>query len=226
MRYFSYRKLDATFSPYSAADVGRHHISSVYADWFHQLTGLEIPVAERYPFVHIPDSALQQAKAQLREWGVDTQTTPLVLLNPFAKSHKRAWPLERITELIARMQQQPQWRHACFLVNAMPQELASVNAAIAAAGVAQTRAFSAVDNFFQLPAMLAQCNLIISVETSIMHLANAVHVPVIALMRKKNPEWAPFDSASSTIITVARRSDWVKAISVEQVLQALPARTT
>ncbi|KAB8043360.1 lipopolysaccharide heptosyltransferase family protein [Janthinobacterium aquaticum] len=226
LRYFSYRKLDATFSPYSAADVGRHHISSVYADWFHQLTGLEIPVAERYPFVHIPDSALQQAKAQLREWGVDTQTTPLVLLNPFAKSHKRAWPLERITELIARMQQQPQWRHACFLVNAMPQELASVNAAIAAAGVAQTRAFSAVDNFFQLPAMLAQCNLIISVETSIMHLANAVHVPVIALMRKKNPEWAPFDSASSTIITVARRSDWVKAISVEQVLQALPARTT
>lgn len=222
--YFAYRKIDAVLASYDGEDAGEHHISSVYADWFRQLTGLDIPVAERYPFVHIPDSALEQAQEQLASWGVDTQTTPLVLLNPFAKSHKRAWPLERITELIARMQQQPQWRHACFLVNAMPQELASVNAAIAAAGVAQTRAFSAVDNFFQLPAMLAQCSLIISVETSIMHLANAVHVPVIALMRKKNPEWAPFDSANSTVITVARRSDWVKAISVEQVLQVLPAR--
>ena len=111
------------------------------------------------------------------------------------------------------MQQQPKWAGACFLINAMPHDLAKVNAAVAAAGLARTQAFSAVDNFFQLPAMLAQCDLIISVETSIMHLANAVHVPVVALMRKKNPEWAPFDSASSTVLTVAKRNDWVDAIT-------------
>jgi len=220
--YFSYRKLDGALKAYAGQDAGEHHISSIYADWFRQLAGLEIAVAERYPFVQIPPAALQQAQAQLQTWGFDTASAPLVLLNPFAKSHKRGWPLERMTELIKRMQQQERWRHAYFLINAMPQDLARVEASIAAAGVGRTRAFSAVDNFFQLPAMLAQCSLIISVETSIMHLANAVHVPVIALMRKKNPEWAPFDSANSTVLTVARRSDWVDAITVEQVLQALP----
>ena len=221
LHYFSYRKLDAVLVPYAGKDLGEHHISSVYADWFHQLSGIDIPLAERYPFVHIPEAALQQAQAQLASWGFDTRKGPLILLNPFAKSPKRSWPLERIAELIARMQQQAKWADACFLINAMPQELAKVNAMAQARGLQRTHAFSAVDNFFQLPAMLAQCDLIISVETSIMHLANAVHVPVIALMRKKNPEWAPFDSVNSTVLTVARRNEWVKAISVDQVLQVI-----
>jgi heptosyltransferase-3 len=81
--------------------------------------------------------------------------------------------------------------------------------------------FSAEENFFQLPAILSLCDLIISVETAVMHLANAVHVPVIALMRQKNPEWAPIDQANSTIITVAGRNDWVDAITVDQVMAAL-----
>ena len=221
LHYFAYRKLDALLTPYAGQDAGEHHISAVYADWFRQLTGLEIPMAERYPYVHLPEQALQQAQQQLAAWGFDTRQGPLILLNPFAKSHKRGWPLERITELITRMQQQPKWADACFLIKAMPHDLAKVNAVVAGAGLARTQAFSAVDNFFQLPAMLAQCDLIISVETSIMHLANAVHVPVVALMRKKNPEWAPFDGANSTVLTVARRNDWVEAISVERVLQAI-----
>ena len=219
--YLAYRKIDAVLASYAGQDAGEHHISSVYADWFHQLTGLDIPATERYPYVDIPEQALQQAQEQLAAWDFSPRRGPLVLLNPFAKSHKRSWPLERIAELIARMQTMPKWENACFLINAMPQELAKVNAVVQAHKLPRTQAFSAVDNFFQLPAMLAQCDLIISVETSIMHLANAVHVPVVALMRKKNPEWAPFDSDNSTVITVARRSDWVKAISVEQVLKAI-----
>jgi hypothetical protein len=77
------------------------------------------------------------------------------------------------------------------------------------------------ENFFQLPAMLACCDLIISVETAVMHLANAVQVPVIALMRQKNPEWVPVDRDHSTVITAPGRRDWVKAVSVEQVMKAI-----
>jgi ADP-heptose:LPS heptosyltransferase len=85
----------------------------------------------------------------------------------------------------------------------------------------RTELFSAEENFFQLPAVLEQCDLIVSVETAVMHLANAVHVPVIALMRQKNPEWAPIDKANSTVITALQRRDWVKAISVDQVMKAI-----
>jgi ADP-heptose:LPS heptosyltransferase len=54
-----------------------------------------------------------------------------------------------------------------------------------------------------------------------MHLANAVHVPVIALMRQKNPEWVPIDSANSTVIKTAQRRDWVKEITVDKVMGVL-----
>jgi ADP-heptose:LPS heptosyltransferase len=56
-----------------------------------------------------------------------------------------------------------------------------------------------------------------------MHLANAVHVPVIALMRQNNPEWAPIDRANSTVITVARRGEWVDKINVQDVMAVLTA---
>ena len=57
-----------------------------------------------------------------------------------------------------------------------------------------------------------------------MHLANAVQVPVIALMRCTTPEWVPIDSDNSTVIMLAERDDWVTAIGVADVLAALDAR--
>lgn len=44
---------------------------------------------------------------------------------------------------------------------------------------------------------------------------------MIALMRQKNPEWVPIDSANSTVITAPHRRDWVKAVTVEQVMKAI-----
>jgi ADP-heptose:LPS heptosyltransferase len=64
--------------------------------------------------------------------------------------------------------------------------------------------------------------LVISVETAVMHLANAVHIPVVALMRRRNPEWAPINRAQSTVIMNSNRREWVQAITVPQVLAALP----
>jgi ADP-heptose:LPS heptosyltransferase len=103
----------------------------------------------------------------------------------------------------------------------MPSELSHVQALIASRGLVNTAAFSATDHFFQLPAMLARCDLIVSVETAVMHLANAVHVPVIALMRQKNPEWAPIDRAHSVVITAGKRRDWVNAIPASRVIDTL-----
>ena len=80
---------------------------------------------------------------------------------------------------------------------------------------------SAEENFFRLPAMLVACDLIVSVETAVMHLANAVHVPVVALMHGKNPEWAPIDAVKSTVLATLHRRDWVKAITVWQVMAVL-----
>jgi ADP-heptose:LPS heptosyltransferase len=73
---------------------------------------------------------------------------------------------------------------------------------------------------------MRRCELVISVETAVMHLANAVGVPVIALMRRNHPEWVPIDCAGSTVIMVPDRDDWVTRIGVDDVLAALDARDT
>lgn len=218
----AYRKLDAAIHP---GPDHAQHISDVYAHWFQQISGLEVAAADRLPFVDIPARWQRVAQEQLSAWGFKNDAaghSRLVFINPYAKTRKRCWPLERVAELILAMKQQNQWRNGDFIINAVPQELARARQVIGGYRLERAALFSAEDNFFQLPAILARCDLIISVETAVMHLANAVHVPVIALMRRKNPEWAPIDRASSTVITTRKRRDWIAAITVEQVMKALP----
>ena len=115
------------------------------------------------------------------------------------------------------------WQTAVFIINVVPEELARVKATFAGKDLTGVRFFSAEENFFQLPAVLSLCQLIISVETAVMHLANAVHVPVVALMRQKNPEWTPIDMRNSTVITVAGRDDCIDQLNVGDVMAVLAA---
>ena len=214
-----YRKLDAFIPAYNAASHPDQHISDIYADWFTQLFGITIPHVARYPVLSIPERWMDYAHDQLTAWGFGG--AKVVFLNAYSKSAERSWPLERVIELIRTMRQDPAWRDAGFIVNVVPEDLARARVVFAKHDPARTRLFSAEDNFFQLPAILSLCKLVVSVETAVMHLANAVHVPVIALMRQKNPEWAPIDKRNSTVITVARRDDWVDKIGVDEVMAAL-----
>jgi len=224
--HLAYRKLDAAMPPYMAERNQAQHITDVYAHWFEQLCGLKLNADERFPFVDIPAAWQHYATEKLASWGIQgthpRASGKLVFINPYAKTKKRCWTLEQVAALILALQRQAQWSDTTFIVNAVPQELANARAVLGTHELARTELFSAEENFFQLPVILAQCDLIISVETAVMHLANAVHVPVIALMRQKNPEWVPFDHANSTVITAPHRRDWVKAVTVEQVLKAIP----
>jgi ADP-heptose:LPS heptosyltransferase len=222
-----YRKLDAFIPAYTPASHPDQHISDIYAGWFTQLFGLEIPQAARFPVLDIADRWIDYARTQFADWGfmrADGKPSRVVFVNAFSKSVERSWPLERVIGLIRTMRCEPEWRDAGFVVNAVPEELARARALFAGAGLERTHLFSAEDNFFQLPAILSLCELIISVETAVMHLANAVHVPVIALMRQNNPEWAPIDRANSTVITAPRHGDWVDRIGVQDVMAVLAAR--
>jgi ADP-heptose:LPS heptosyltransferase len=222
-----YRKLDAAIPAYTPASHPDQHISDIYAGWFTQLFGMEIPPAARFPVLDIADKWMDYARAQFADWGfTDVQGRPgrVIFLNAFSKSVERSWPLERIIGLIRTMRCEPDWHDAGFVVNVVPEELERARALFDGAGLERTHLFSAEDNFFQLPAILSLCELVISVETAVMHLANAVHVPVIALMRQNNPEWAPIDKANSTVITAPRHGDWVERIGVQDVMKVLPKR--
>lgn len=225
-KHLIYRKLDAFIPAYTAASHPDQHISDIYAGWFTQLFGIAIPPAARYPVLSIPAQWMDYARKRFASWGFDGAATKVVFVNAYSKSIERSWPLERVIELIRTMQRDDAWRDAGFIVNVVPEDLARARPLFAGHDLAHTHLFSAEDNFFQLPAILSLCKLIVSVETAVMHLANAVHVPVIALMRQKNPEWAPIDKHNSTVITVARRDDWVDKIGVDEVMAALATQAS
>jgi heptosyltransferase III len=222
----AYKKLDAAFDPDGVAERGVH-ISAVYAAWFNRLFGIDSTSFSRMPFVKIPEHWESYAQEQLRLWsfegdsGESAGRPKLIFINPYAKTPKRCWPLERVVDLVSALRTQEAYKDTCFIVNVVPEEMSRAKTFFDAYTLGRMQLFSAQDNFFQLPAILRQCDLIVSVETAVMHLANAVHVPVIALMRQKNPEWAPIDQKNSTVITTANRRDWVKAITVAQVIAAL-----
>ncbi|QRX83570.1 glycosyltransferase family 9 protein [Glaciimonas sp. PAMC28666] len=236
-KHLAYRKLDAALDPDAASRPGLH-ISDIYASWFERLFGFVTLPSARLPFVQIPDRWTDYAKQQLREWGFAresgaTSTAPelkqqskqqskLVFINPYAKTKKRCWPLERVMELATAIRERDGWHDTAIVVNVVPEEMDAAKTFFDHQKLDRFQLFSAQENFFQLPAILHECDLIISVETAVMHLANAVHVPVIALMRQKNPEWAPIDKANSIVVTALNRRDWVKAITVNQVIAVFP----
>lgn len=216
----SYRLLDSAIALGRRGDSNSKHISDIYAERFERLCGLIVPPTERFPFVKIPERWIRQAREQWVKWE-DGSVGRRVFVNPFAKTRKRSWPLERVVELILAMRERSEWSNATFVVNATPEERDRMEEVLRCHVLFDAHCFSAIESFFQLPATLAECDLVISVETAVMHLASAVRVPVIALMRKKNPEWVPFDRERSIVLTAPRRRDWVDAILVSDVLDAL-----
>ena len=220
----AYKKLDAAIRFNGFADTAENaprHITELYAAWFERLFGLRLPPQARLPRVDIPPEWQAGATDYLRAWGFDATGAPLVFINATASNKNRCWPMTRALALIAAMRQAPRWENAWFLLNSMPADFAATEKQIAASGLPRVRAFSANENFFQLPAMLAKSALVITVDTSVMHLAGAVGAPLVALMRRKKPEWTPLDIPPGALVATRQKNGWIKNITVDQVMAAI-----
>jgi ADP-heptose:LPS heptosyltransferase len=142
-------------------------------------------------------------------------------INAFAKNDKRCWPLENLFEVLTLIKQHDNWADINFIVNVDPAEQKRVQKFFASHSINSIVFFSAQYHFFQLPAIISLCDLVISVETSVIHLASALKVPVVALMRQKNPEWVPWDLNNGELVMCAKRSDWIKDIPAKQVVKTI-----
>ncbi len=212
----SFAGLDSKIPRYRPTAKNLMHVSALYASWFEALFQISIPPEERFPFVDIPEQWQQYADRKFSEWNIQDKDFT-IFINGFSKARERTWALWRVVNLVIAIRQRQRWNNMRFIINATPDKLYETRLVLQRMGVDDVYIFSAEENFFQLPAVLAKCHLVISVETAVMHLANAVHVPVVALMRNTTPEWTPVDADNSKVITVTTPFGVVNDISVDEV---------
>lgn len=223
-RRMAKKRLDAFLEVDLSMFDGDYHISQVYQQWFERLFGLTFLPAQRSPFVSIPKEWMSYGKLRFTKWGIapkNKRFNKVVFVNAFAKNVARCWPVDRLVNLIIALQKSEEFEHAYFIINTEPQFYDSVKAFLSNYCLPRVFLFTAHTNFFQLPAIISQCDLVISVETSVIHLASALKIPVVALMRQKNPEWGPFYKNNSKIILTSSRKGWIEDISCQEVIDGM-----
>ena len=221
--YRAYKQLDARIPFDLNKEKQTKHITQIFADWFEQLCGLYVAPQNRQPFVKLSNAWQSYGKLKLLQWGVvhnNERIRPLVFINSFAKSSKRCWTLDRVALLIKSLKTNcPELENAKFVINALPEDVAMVEKMIKKSGLDETIVFTAQESFFQLPAILALADLVISVDTSVVHLATAFKRPLVVLMRTKQVEWKPQDTERTEVI-VAKNGAHVMSIGIDEVVQA------
>ena len=213
----SWKELDISF--YSKPLTKGEHISAVYNSWCEQLAGVTLTPEERLPFVTIPlewqkkaDESLYNIKSEH-----SSQSGKAIFINYIAKDPKRSWRIDQAITLIKELQKTAPYDNSSYIINTTPEKKAEIENILGKSHCTNTVVFSATENFYQLPAMLKACDLIVSVETSIIHLANAVKTPVVALMRRNTPEWDPLDRSITTTLWCAKKNDNIESISPQKV---------
>lgn len=198
------------------------HISDLFNHWFKQIGGFDIPKEDRLPYMDIPQKWLDVATFKLNQLK-KTPDQSIVFINYLAKDPNRSWKLDQALSLIKEMQGLEKWKNTLFILNTTPDQLKSVTKVLNEKKIQNAIPFSAVENFYELPAILKLSTLIITVETSIMHLANAVNTPLIALMRHKTPEWEPLKKEITTVIWCNKKKDKIVDIDVSTIINTIKA---
>jgi heptosyltransferase-3 len=205
------------------------HIADQYAYWFERLVGLIVPQEKRFPSLLIPPAWTLYAKLLFLKWGIDKQSkhfSRVIFINPFANNRKRSWSLDAVLAVVTALRRKDEFGDVSVVIHVLPSQEKQVRAYFNKNSLNNTFLLLAEINFFQLPAVLSLCDFAISVDAAVMHFATALRVPLVALVRRKNPVWGPLATANALVLTPQSRRGSVAGISAAEVLNALEALKT
>jgi heptosyltransferase-1 len=150
------------------------HVIEQYCELADALIGYKTPRLDAtFPCDPI---ATETVTSRLRKHGI----TQFVMLNPGAGWGAKQWPVVRYGQLAQRLAS----RGVRSILNFGPnEETLAREAEAASAGTAQAMAFS----IGELIALTRQTRLFIGGDTGPMHLAAALHIPVVALFGPTDP---------------------------------------
>ena len=140
----------------------------------------------------------------------------VIFINHLSTCKKRDWKRAQLEELLLLLGKR--FPQCLFILNAAPSDFeplnywANNNPKIKHLAI---EAFTAKQNFFELPSLMSLCSLVISVETAIMHLASSLNIKQIALIRQSAKHWRPLNNSQ-----VLKGKQRVDSIAPHEVFNA------
>lgn len=200
----------------------KYHITELYQQRFERLLGLKTTQAEIQPLLKVPEHWQNQMRNWLenekRKYKAGQKT---VFINYLSTNKKRDWSFEQARDLIVALNKlEP---HSTYILNVAPYMLESIQKRILEDGTLSTTyviPFSAKEHFYELPALIQLSDWVFSVETAVIHLASALSIPQIALVRRKGKTWAPLANEKTHILfTKPALHERISNISVNDVVE-------
>lgn len=214
------RKLNAILEVASHQD--KESYSHCYARWFQDLFGLVIEPDQQVITNFIPRCWISFAKLRFMKWGFDKQSKKfgkVIFINPFAQKSGQSWPLKSIFEIMQNIKRSEFGSDIHFIVNTDTTHYHQARKFFDYHSINNVILFCATSNFLQIPALIAQCDLVISVESSEIHLASALAIPIIAFMRQSKHGFFPHNLHGGSIIHL-------KKDTVSSTIQAIQKLVT
>ena len=143
-----------------------------------------------------------------------------IFINHLSTARKRDWRINQVKMLTLLINKA--MPNSLIILNAPPHAYEDLcqwlknNQKLNSLGI---EIFTAKENFFELPALMSQCDLVISVETAIMHLASSLNLSQIALIRESAYRWRPQNNAK--VILGKKTVDSISPATVLKAMQAL-----
>ena len=216
-KWWHFRKLDGwiSFDEYARR---YQRITDIYANIFRKVFGLTADDAGGRDSLAIKYASKYAvtARAFIDSFGDGSETQSFVFLNHLTTAARKDYPWDQLKEVILALNQR--YENLAFVVNCPPDKFDETNALIEddeQLRALSIKAFTAIDSFFELPAVMAACDITISVDTATTHMAASLDKPQVAIMADDVKLWQP--PGNSLILEGSGRAG---SVAPERIVEA------
>ena len=187
--YFNQLDGQLSFDEYSER-LGR--ITAIYAGVFGKILGLtsEDTGGRESLEIHYDTKYTETAKSFIDSFGDDARS--FVFLNHLSTAARKDYPWASLREVIMALNNR--YPDIAFIVNSPPDKFNETSDSIeqdADLADVAIKPFTATGSFFELPAVMAECDVTITVDTATSHLAASLDKPQVAIMADDVKLWQP-----------------------------------
>lgn len=222
--WWYFKALNNFYFERSGNQQSHNHITDLYHTRFSKIIGLDVAENKRALKIIPEKKYLLSAQKKLRQLTNEHNSTEkkIIFINHLSTSKKRDYQWRLVKELIFKLSILN--NKLSFIINSPPGKLEAIEKQInndEQLNKLPIKTFSAIEHFYELPAMIKCCDYVISVETAIMHIAASVGTTQIALVRESANLWRPL--GKGTVLYGKGRVDMIApdaiVASFEKLLQ-------